>query len=400
MSSQVTNRRKAVTFCGNPRPIVAFAHHPWQEPEWMSRQQILSRLAKRGWPVAYSSGTLDMWQRGSARWICSPWFDTRSCHDGVFEIQAGRLGATWRRSPAFSKHAIARHSRFVRSTVAKANERVIAFLFDLQFYPYLEALQPCDVAFHAYDLFSGQPGWNDQKAAYQAALVKEASLLTASSETIARTLGGDKVRVLPNGADAAAFSNANSLPEPPDLHGIPHPRLGYVGAINRKVDLVLVQEIATRRPDWHWALVGRVDEDELLADCYNAPAFERCLSLPNVHFLGQKDRQAVPAYVGHMDVNTMCYRIDTAGWWGAGSPLKLHEYLACGLPVVSAPIEAVRAFSDVVWLADTTEAWIEILQRVLGTGTREASLARQAVAWANSWDSRVDQMESWLAELG
>jgi len=36
----------------------------------------------------------------------------------------------------------------------------------------------------------------------------------------------------------------------------PHPRIGYVGSINIKVDLLLVAEIARRRPDWHWVIIG------------------------------------------------------------------------------------------------------------------------------------------------
>lgn len=381
------------------RPIVAFAHHPWDEPEWMNRQQLLSRLGKRGWPVAYSFGALDWWQRKSARWNASTWFNRVENLDNIRDIVPGRLGARWRRFPLFDRLAIARHARFIRSTVARPNERIIALLFDPQFYPYVEHLQPCDVVFHAYDAYASQSGWSEEKAVFQAALIRQSMLVTASSDAIARYLGDPRVKVLPNGADFEAFAAGPELPEPDDLRNIPHPRLGYVGAINRKVDLALVATLARMNPAWQWVLVGRVERNELLMDDYNAMPFKECETLPNVHFLGQKDRRQVPAYAGHMDINTMCYRTSGDGWWTAISPLKLHEYLACKRPVISSPIEAVKPFSHVVAIVDGAEAWSEGIHTTLQSDTRAFAEERMAVAAQNSWDSRVDQLEEMMLLL-
>tara|TARA_R110001583_G_scaffold184037_1_gene342943 strand:- start:103 stop:1281 length:1179 start_codon:yes stop_codon:yes gene_type:complete len=382
----------------NRRPIVAFAHHPWVEPEWMNRQQLLSRLGQRGWPVAYSCGPLDWWQRGTPRWAASSLLNRVEDRDNIRDIIPGRIGARWKRHPAFDRLALARHAKFIRNAVARPDERIIAMLFDPQFYPYIEHLQPCDITFHAYDAYAGQSGWTEEKAHFQAALLGEAQVITASSEAIARYLNTPKAIVLPNGADVDSFLGATKLPEPDDLRDIPHPRLGYVGAINRKVDLVLVAAIAKQRPDWHWGLVGRIERNELLADEYNAEAFRLCESLPNVHFLGQKDRRAVPAYVGHMDVNTMCYRAKGDGWWTAISPLKLHEYLAAGLPVVSAEIESVIPYKSSIALASDLGTWVDQISNALGTQSIQAQESRCEVAKANSWDARVDQLEGLLNE--
>ena len=381
------------------RPIIAFAHHPWVEPEWMNRQQLLSRLGKRGWPVAYSFGALDWWQRKSIRWNASSWFDRVEDRDGIRDIHPGRLGARWKRYPLLDRMAVARHARFIRATVARPDERIIALLFDPQFLPYIEHLQPCDVVFHAYDAYASQSGWSEEKAAFQAALVRQAALVTASSEAIAHYLGDPRVKVLPNGADFEAFAHGSEQPEPEDLRNIPHPRLGYIGAINRKVDLALVATLARMNPAWQWVLVGRVERNELLADDYNAMPFKECETLPNVHFLGQKDRRQVPAYVGHMDINTMCYRATGEGWWTAISPLKLHEYLACKHPVISSPIEAVRPFSGVVGIFDGAQAWSEGIRSALLSDTPEVASERRAVAERNSWDARVEVLEGWLRNL-
>ena len=217
------------------RPIVAFAHHPWVEPEWMNRQQLLSRLGKKGWPIAYSFGPLDWWQRRSALWNDSSLFTRMEQRDDITNILPGRLGASWKRFPSFDRLAMARHAKFVRSTVALPDQRIIALIFHPIFYPYIEYLQPCDVAFHAYDIYAAQEGWTAEKAAYQTALTKKAALITASSEGIARELADPRIKVLPNGAAVDAFLNAQQLPEPADLRNIPHPRLGYIGTDRKSV---------------------------------------------------------------------------------------------------------------------------------------------------------------------
>jgi hypothetical protein len=384
--------------CSRKRAIVAFAGHPWVEPEWMNRQQILSRLGARGWRVAYSFGALDWWQRGSARWSTSPLFNGACRRDGIVDIAPGRLGARWRRYKPLDEWALGRHAKYVRGKVARDDEKIIALLFDPQFYPYVRHLEPCDVVYHAYDDLSRQSGWTSEKAALQKSLLSHAKMVSASSEMIAQSLAHPDVRILENGADVEAFFRAADRSEPHDIVDIPHPRIGYVGALNRKVDFPLIATIAGSRPAWHWVLVGRVESRDLESAPELAAAFRACQSMANVHVLGQKDRSEIPAYVGHMDVNTMCYRHGAKGWWTSGSPLKLHEYLCSGQPVVSAPLPAVRKFSDVLEIAGAPEEWLEALSRLLlAPDTRVA--ARIEVALQNSWDKRVDVYEEWLSNI-
>ena len=377
-------------------PIVAFAHHPWDEPEWMNRQQLLSRLGKLGWSVAYTHGTLDWWQRGSPVWQASPLFNRIIDRDHIRDIIPGRLGARWRRYPTFDRFQMARHAKFVRAAVAKPNERIIALLFDPQFYPYIEHLQPCDVAFHAYDVYAHQSNWTDQKEKFQSDLLREASLVTASSAPIARHLKRPNVHVIPNGADVDAFANASNLPEPKDLTSIPHPRIAYVGAINRKVDLPLIEFIAKKHPEWHWVLVGRIEEKEILQEEFTAAAFKSCLQLPNIHFLGQKDRREVPAYVGNMDINTMCYRGKGNGWWSARSPLKLYEYLSAGLPVISTPLESIKDHANIITLCDTPYEWIEAIKCNLKINNQEKYSQGIRIASENSWDAKSLELSKLL----
>jgi glycosyltransferase involved in cell wall biosynthesis len=273
------------------------------------------------------------------------------------------------------------------------------------FWPYVELLTGGLIVYHADDAFSLCPGWTSELARFETLLVHRADLVLAGSESIARLLPGEgagRARVLPNGADSRAFVSAEDEACPADLARVPRPRIGYIGSINLKVNLSLVAQLASERPDWHWALVGPVREaraEEVSTHRPFAEGLAACRRLPNVHFLGLKPASGVARYTAHMDVNTMCYRTDPGGWWMAISPLKLHEYLAAGPPVVAADVEALRGFASVLAMADSREAWGDAIETALagkGPGSKDE---RRAVALANTWDHRLDELERWFREM-
>lgn len=371
----------------------------------MNRQQLLSRLAARGWPVIYSNGPMSIWDRGTERWNAAPWFATTSQDDGVTVDHPGRIPSRWPTFPRWDRYVIRKQGRRLSQLGAQTgNNGGIAYLFHPQYASHLHGLRFHHLVYHAFDALALTPGWSDDLARKQRDLVQRADLLVGSSIPIIRDLpddGPQRAHELPNGADAEAFSAAIDYPCPDDLAAIPNPRIGYVGRINRKVDFNLICEIANRNPDWHWVLVGPVqtgrpngvDTDPLLGPAYNA-----CRHLKNVHFLGSKSRAELPAYVAHMDVNTMCYRQE-GGWWIRGYPLKMHEYLATGIPVVSARLETIRPFSHVITIAQSVDEWISGIGRSLsgeGAGSLEQ---RQAVAFEHTWDRCVDRLDAWLLEM-
>ena len=118
-----------------------------------------------------------------------------------------------------------------------------------------------------------------------------------------------------------------------------------------------------------------------------------------MHFLGAKPVDRVPQYLVNMDVNLMFYRLSGQSWVTSGYPLKLHEYLAVGHPVVSVDLPTVRPFADVVRIADGVEDWLSAIQEALTAGGRGTVEQRRAVAAANGWDQRVASLDAWLKDL-
>lgn len=386
--------------CCRRLPIIAFAPHPWDEPQWMNRQHLLSRLAARGWHIIYSTGALSLWDRGGSKWRAAPWQGYCRSADGVLIDCPGRWLPRWPRSDGWDRYALDFHSRRLVSTVGALDGRGIVFLFHPVFWPYVERLRLRYVAFHVYDDYALQPAMVSDQESMRAALISRADLLTCSIGSLAAALpepGPHKARILLNGADSRAFIAGATLPCPEDLAAIPLPRIHYAGSINRKVDLPLVAAIANRRPDWHWVLVGKVEDSDLCSDPVSREGYAACLALSNVHFLGLKDRREIPAYTFHSSVNVMCYRV-RGGWWTHAYPLKLHEYLGAGRPVVSSNMENMRCLSNVIAFAEDVESWLAALERAIaGNGAGSPELRRQ-VAMTNSWEHRVDQLDRWLLE--
>ena len=113
---------------------------------------------------------------------------------------------------------------------------------------------------------------------------------------------------------------------------------------------------------------------------------------PNIYLVGPRPSELIPSYVQHFDVCIMPYKVD--GYTKYIYPLKLHEYLASGNPVVGSPIPALQAFKEVVLLANGSQEWSRMLTRALSSqeNTNERRSARQQVAAGYDWDLLVEKL--------
>lgn len=205
----------------------------------------------------------------------------------------------------------------------------------------------------------------------------DASICT-SSELVpyVRSLGGPEPEIVPPAVDAAMFGSAS--PEPVDLREIPRPRAIYVGAIRSWFDTTLVLRLARERPQLHVVLVG---PDMRL---------DRALrNEPNVHVLGARPHGHVPAYLQHADVGLIPFDVDGhPDLVHSVNPLKLLEYLAAGLPVVSRRWDALTGVAGPALLASDQDQFLAAVDEALANRTVLAARGR-AFAAGQDWDARV-----------
>jgi glycosyltransferase involved in cell wall biosynthesis len=199
---------------------------------------------------------------------------------------------------------------------------------------------------------------------------------------------------LPNGVDYRAY--ASTYDEPVDLQRIPRPRIGYIGKIKKHLDFALLHALAQRHRDWSFVFVGPC------MNTGNGASFMQQLSqMSNVHFLGPKPLDQLPAYTQHFDVCTLCYELND--YTKYIYPLKLHEYLASGRPVVGSPFRTLRDFTHLIKLAGTLDEWSKALIDALNPAANTPAQieARRCIARQHDWDILVHKIaESVCKHLG
>ena len=186
---------------------------------------------------------------------------------------------------------------------------------------------------------------------------------------------GDRAVFLDHGVDLQHFGG-DAGPEPADLAVIPRPRIGFFGGLDDYVvDLDLLERVARELPEASLVLIGD-------ATCSMASLESRS----NVHWLGFRPYEQIPAYGAGFDVALMPWLRND--WIQSSNPIKLKEYLAIGLPVVSTDFPEVHHYADSVAIAADAAEYVTLVRAALaGDGVGSVASRRARVAGA-SWDKR------------
>ncbi len=208
-------------------------------------------------------------------------------------------------------------------------------------------------------------------------LLRRVDAVVATAESLTRTKvpRTGVVHYIPQGVNYEHF--AAPRPEPAELAKLPRPVIGFAGGVSDCCDLDLIRKIADAHPDASVVLVGPIGASDL------SP-----IRRPNIHLLGPRPYRDLPAYVQAFDVGLIPYLLND--WTVAVDPLKLLEYLAAGLPVVSTDIPEVRKYGDAIRIAATHEAYLAELDKALRTDPAAARERGQYVARQHSWAQRAD----------
>lgn len=185
--------------------------------------------------------------------------------------------------------------------------------------------------------------WEDEMAA-------TADVVIAASEELCsrRKPPVDRTHLIGHGA----VVNRADQQVPEELEDIDQPRVGVVGSISDSVDVDLLWWLAEQRPSWSFVLVGPVKTD-----------VAHLRSQRNVHLLGERPHHRVSAFLHNFDAALVPYRITPATL--RASSVRLREYLAHGLPVVSVDIPDARTYADHVWIGGNRDSFLEGLDQAL-----------------------------------
>jgi glycosyltransferase involved in cell wall biosynthesis len=193
-----------------------------------------------------------------------------------------------------------------------------------------------------------------------------------------QALTGERAHFLDHGVDVEHFRPHGPAELPTDLAAIPEPRVGFFGALDDYlVDFDLLERVAAELPDVSLVLIGDATHP-----------MERFDKYPNVHWFGYRPYEQIPAYGSGFAVALMPW-LDNE-WIRHSNPIKLKEYLALGLPVVSTGFTEVTHYTDRVRVTVTPADFVAAIRTTLDDGGLRTPEERRTSVLGASWKARAD----------
>ena len=350
-------------------PLVVLSHLRWTWV-WQRPQHLISRLAA-GRPVLYVEEPVAVPDCPAPR---------------IVSEAAGPVERVWLEVPGdgrllFGDRRAASYAALLADWVGARFDRCDVWLYTPMALDVAEALQPRALVYDVMDDLASFKGAPTGIALLQRRVLEQADLVFTGGRSLHRGVVAHRPHrtyLFPSGVETAHYATSRSLRRP-------HERLvaGYVGVIDERLDLDLVDKLAVSLPDWEVRMAGpvtKIDEDTL-------PRRD------NITYLGMQPYAALPEVMAGFDVALMPFAINDAT--RSISPTKTLEYLAAGLPVVSTRVpDVVADFGEVVHLAETGVEFADACRQVV-THSREARDRKLApIQKRHEWDSIAAEMSS------
>lgn len=259
-----------------------------------------------------------------------------------------------------------------------------------------EALRPARLVYQRTDRFEAFPNVDRDAIAAADRSLKQRADLTLFCSRLLYEAEQDQCRraaYVDHGVDYARFEEAGVKARgsggetgPADLGSIPRPRVGFVGGIDSHTfDPPLLVEVARLLPECAFVLVGACSLPAGWTD-----------GLPNVHLLGQRSYDEVPAYMAACDVLIMPW--NAGEWIKACNPVKLKEYLAIGRPVVTTRFDELRRYDGLVRTAGNAADFAYAIREALHRPDPAAVEAGRERVRTETWEAKADLVARLLSE--
>jgi len=237
------------------------------------------------------------------------------------------------------------------------------------------------IIYDCHDLLEGLEGISPDLLDQEGELLRAADLVVFSAQWLAQEHTSRKPElaaksvVIRNGAESQHFEAVVR-----NQQGGPV-TIGYVGALNSWFDIEAYTAAASQHPEWRFLLVGP------LGFTFPKDVFS---GHKNIQLIGEVAYQDLPKWMAEFDAGTIPFLIQPLTM--ATNPVKLYEYFACGLPVVSSPLGEVARYSDLVYLAKDPAEFVRQLENAVAENDPVKRAARRRVARQENWISRAETL--------
>lgn len=300
-------------------------------------------------------------------------------------------------------------NKFNNWILKKAVERVIKdfkvekYIYFNSFHPVLMPTIPASVSvqplvniYQSLDEISQEPYIARHGVAAERLAIKKCDIAIGTSTQLCARHAHEssrEVHLLANAADYHTFEKAyiSNLPKPTDLQIFSKPIIIYTGHYSDlRLDHNLVKAIAQKYTDYELVFVGTYIKQDIEKYGLN--------QISNIHFLGAKLIEELPAYLCHAKLAIIPYACNelTKGIY----PLKINEYLAAGIPTVSTTFSNdISSFNEVIYLAENEQHFLELIELAAQENPKTNLEKRLKHAYQNSWRARVEKLENLIADF-
>lgn len=242
----------------------------------------------------------------------------------------------------------------------------------------------CRIIYDCHDLWSGFRRIHPDILSTESELFSLSDVVTFSARWLMNA------KVLSNASLPSKSVLIRNGVQPDDFDFLPRRDLterktvGYAGALDFWFDVTMVKLAAQQHPEWNFIFFGRIENHELLT----------LRALPNVRFIGEVPYSSLRHHFASVDVCMIPFRISPLTM--ATNPLKLYEYFACGLPVVSSALPEVLELEELVYIANTPSEFVKQLEAAMAEHDPRKAEQRRRVAEEENWMARCALLASQL----
>jgi glycosyltransferase involved in cell wall biosynthesis len=235
--------------------------------------------------------------------------------------------------------------------------------------------------YYCFDEITAEPWMTKHGSRYEEPYLKKVDAVVSTSDTLRIAKGKIQPHsyAVKNGVNFELFHQGYTLRSKTDRT---KKTVGYLGTADNRVNADIVAHCVKNLPSVTFQFIGPVNHPELV---------KKLEPYPNVEFVGSKEPEELPAYLAKMHAGIIPFVRNEHTY--TIYPLKINEYLAAGLPVVSTEFSMLGDFKDVISLANTPETFLKSLQTALNETDSATEMQRIAVARTNSWIRRAEEFE-------
>ena len=277
---------------------------------------------------------------------------------------------------------------------AEKIERYVLWYYTPSALRFSDHLTPEAVVYDCMDELSAFKNADPELPALERTLFRRANLVLTGGQSLyeAKRHAHHNIHPIPSSVDVDHFAAARrTTDEADDQKSIPHPRLGFFGVLDERLDTHLLAGIADAKPDWHLVMIGPI----VKIDPADLPR------RPNIHYLGPKSYADLPRYIAGWDIALILFARNEATRFI--SPTKTPEYLAAGKPVISTSIrDVVNPYGELglVRIADAVPDFVRACEGAMTEDPASRRARADAYLRNTSWDRTWSKTALLLKAIG